>query len=399
MTLPPAIVLGVDTAIGLTVVRELGRHGVPIIAIGKSARAIGRYSRYAHAFHKRPKGAALADWLPDFIGGTGAAVLLAINESDLLALSELPETIAGCRILTPRRAPLDIVLDKTRTLAAAEAVGIDVPPGWQPKAGEDFAARAAALPYPAILKWSDPPAMWARLEAAGIAFEKVEHIADAAALLSALARYDVLGDWPLVQGWCGGHGFGQMLMMAGDKARLVFQHRRLREFPATGGVSTLCASVPLAGHEAQMAKSEVLLAAIGWEGPAMVEYRHDPAAGRYWLMEVNGRFWGSLPLASQAGAEFAWEQYRAAVPQADGPPQRPYRVRRARFAIPDAKRLVRIWRDPKREAAPGQAAPSRWRETLAFGTEYLRPDTGYYVWRWSDPMPLFGDLLGMIRGR
>ena len=36
----------------------------------------------------------------------------------------------------------------------------------------------------------------------------------------------------------------------------------------------------------------------------MVEYRHDPLSGQYWLMEVNGRFWGSLPLATAAGADF-----------------------------------------------------------------------------------------------
>ena len=33
MTLPVAIVLGVDSAIGLTVVRELGRLGVPVVLV------------------------------------------------------------------------------------------------------------------------------------------------------------------------------------------------------------------------------------------------------------------------------------------------------------------------------------------------------------------------------
>ncbi|MCE7798629.1 carboxylate--amine ligase [Sphingobium sufflavum] len=397
MSLPPAIVLGVDSAIGLTVVRELGRHGVPVIAVGKSPRAIGRYSRHAGRFVVRPRDRTLGEWLPDLIRETQAAVLLAISEGDLLALADLPEEMAGCRILTPRAAPLAVVLDKTRTLAAAATVGIDTPPTWQPVAGEDFAARADALPYPAILKWSDPPAIWARLSAAGLAFEKTEFASTPQELLARLARYDALVDWPLVQGWCGGHGFGQMLMMQGGTARLRFQHHRLREFPASGGVSTLCETVPLSLHSEQMAKSEALLATIGWEGPAMVEYRHDPATGRYWLMEINGRFWGSLPLASQAGAEFAWEQYRAAVPQADGPPQPAYRARRARYAIPDTKRLARILRAPQAEVAAGQPAPSRWREALAWGADWLDPRTGYYVWDWSDPRPLAGDLIGIIR--
>ncbi len=396
-SLPPAIVLGVDSAIGLTVVRELGRHGVPVIAVGKSPRAIGRYSRHAGQFVVRPRDCPPGDWLPRLIRDTGAAVLLAISEGDLLALADLPEVVEGCRILTPRAGPLGEVLDKNRTLAAAALVGIDTPPSWQPLAGQDFASRAASLSYPAILKWSDPPAMWARLAAAGLPFEKTEFAASVGELLARLARYDALGEWPLVQGWCGGYGFGQMLMMDGGVARLRFQHRRLREFPASGGVSTLCESVPLSLHAGQMAKSEALLRSIGWQGPAMVEYRHDLATGTYWLMEINGRFWGSLPLASQAGAEFAWEQYRAAVRQADGTPQAPYRQRRARYAIPDTKRLARILRSPTSEAAAGQPAPSRWREALAWGADWLDPRTGYYVWDWSDPRPLAGDLIGIIR--
>ena len=209
MTLPVAIVLGVDSAIGLTVVRELGRLGVPVVAIGRSVKAIGRYSRHTARFVVRPRARDLADWLPKVIRETGAAVLLAISEGDLIALADLPEVIEGCRILTPRADRLAVVLDKTRTLEAAAAVGIAGPPSWQPLTGEDFAAKAATLPYPAILKWSDPPAMWAALDAAGLPFEKIAYATDATDLLAKLVPYDALAVWPLVQGWCGGYGFGR----------------------------------------------------------------------------------------------------------------------------------------------------------------------------------------------
>jgi hypothetical protein len=44
----------------------------------------------------------------------------------------------------------------------------------------------------------------------------------------------------------------------------------------------------------------------------MVEYRVDPQTGSALLMEVNGRFWGSLPLAYYAGADFPYLLYRSA---------------------------------------------------------------------------------------
>jgi len=41
-----------------------------------------------------------------------------------------------------------------------------------------------------------------------------------------------------------------------------------------------------------------------WHGPAMVEFRDEGNGGAPWLMEVNGRFWGSLQLSIAAGRDF-----------------------------------------------------------------------------------------------
>ena len=48
MTTPmlPAIVLGIDTPIGMTVVRDLGMHGVPVYGIGRGPAALGMHSRF-----------------------------------------------------------------------------------------------------------------------------------------------------------------------------------------------------------------------------------------------------------------------------------------------------------------------------------------------------------------
>ena len=189
-------------------------------------------------------------------------------------------------------------------MEAAQRVGLMVPDSWQPDANDDIAARVLTLTYPVAIKWSDPPQITRTLAVAGIALQKVEYADTPSALLAILQRYGALRQYPLVQSYCPGEGLGQMLMMADGKARLRFQHRRLREYPASGGVSTFCESVAIGEHAGQMEQSERLLREIGWEGPAMVEYRYDRTTGDYWLMEINGRFWGSLPLAHQCGAAF-----------------------------------------------------------------------------------------------
>ena len=393
--LPPVILLGIDTPIGLSVVRELGGHGVPVHGIGRSAAAIGAHSRLIAGSSVREPG-LLADWLPVLIRRTGAKALFAISEGDLIELAAMPAQIEGCRILTPRMGPLAIVLDKRETLARARGLGLSVPDSWQPRAGEDFGARAAALTYPVVVKWPDPMAVAVMLERQGLDLVKAEFARDAAALLGLLGRYDSLGVWPIVQGYCPGHGLGQMIHMEAGRATLCFQHRRLHEWPPEGGVSTLCMAEPIGHHQAQMAQSEALLAEIGWDGPAMVEYRHDPAMGRYWLMEINGRFWGSLPLARACGAHFAWESYRRQI-LGEHDEAGPYRASlRARYMIPETRRLIRLLVQRGKIADPF-FRPRPLADLAAWLLGFVDPRMRYYVFSPSDPGPFLADMGSALR--
>jgi predicted ATP-grasp superfamily ATP-dependent carboligase len=390
---PLAIILGVDTPIGLTAIRELGSHGVPVHAVGRSEHAIGRASKWTTSFSVRPTG-PIRDWLPGLIRDTGAGALLAISEDDLIALAALEPEIEGCKILTPRAAPLGIVLDKAATLKRAKAIGIDVPACWQPLSSEDFAAKAPTLSYPLVLKWADPPAILPHLAEHAIDFIKCEQIDGPEALLSALARYRALGTYPLAQSYCPGIGLGQMFHMKDSAATLSFQHRRVHEWPPEGGVSTVCATVPLDQHGDQRAKSEALLASIGWEGPAMVEYRYDLRTGTYWLMEINGRFWGSLPLARHAGAEFAWETYAQAMGIATEPPE--IRERHARYTIPETRRLMRIL-FARRGITDRQFKPTPWRDLISYIGDFIDPGMRYFVWDARDRGPFWADMKGVVR--
>ena len=393
---PPALVLGIDSPIGLTVIRELGEHGVPVHGIGKPD-AIGRASRYCTGFIPRPA-APVVDWLPGLIAASGARALFAVSEHDLVALAKMPTQIQDCLILTPREAPLHTVLDKSRTLAIAATLGIDSPDSWQPEIGEDMAGHAASLCYPAVAKWADPIAVSALLEEHALPTIKAELLPSADAAHAMLARYAPLGRWPLVQDYCAGTGLGQMLFMANGTATLRFQHWRRREWPSGGGISTSCASVPVDRHGAQMQKSEALLRAIGWEGPAMVEYRLDPATGRYWLMEVNGRFWGSLPLAKACGVHFAWEAYRRAVLDDKAPAPSRQRRRRARFVVPDTRRLLQVFHEhDDRLDGVRMPGPGPGREIWNYLVDFLDPLGRYYVLDPRDPGPSIADAGSIIR--
>lgn len=391
-TARPVAVIGPDSPIGLTVVRELGEHGMPVLAISAKADCLARHSRYTTAF-ERIEG-PLAQCLPALCERHRPLAVLAISEHHLVELAQLKGALGGTLVLCPDPEKLEIVLDKRRTLDIAARLGIEVPQGWLPRSEEDRVTRAASLAYPVAIKWADPGEIAPRLESLGLALEKVEYASTSESLLAVLSRYDPLGAYPLVQEWCPGEGLGQMLHMHNGRATLTFQHRRLREWPPTGGVSSFCEAVPPALHAAQMEKSEALLREIGWQGPAMVEYRHDPATGRYRLMEINGRFWGGIPLARHCGAHFAWEQVRCfALGDTAGDTAKPWRNRRARYAIPDAKHLMAVLRD---RALP---LTRRIGFALRFFADFLDPRVRYYVWSWRDPGPMLADLAGIRKRR
>jgi hypothetical protein len=86
-----------------------------------------------------------------------------------------------------------------------------------------------------------------------------------------------------------------------SRVKAAFVHRRLREYPITGGPSTLRESV---SRPEILELGLSLLKALDWFGVAMVEFKMDPRDDTPKLMEVNPRFWGSLQLAISSGVHF-----------------------------------------------------------------------------------------------
>lgn len=389
--LPPIIVLGIDSPIGLTVVRELGQAGIEVHGIARDRRGLGLHSRWLH--HGYLREADLVAQLNRIAEQTGAPFVTCISTGDCLAVRTAADAgqLPNLRPLLPSLDRLELVNDKAAVCEIAAQLGIAVPATWAP----DAAAVAGALPpdlaYPCILKWRDPELVAARLEALGLPMLKSEYAYDADGLAAALRRYAPLGAFPLVQSYARGTGLGQMFVMQGGEARLRFQHRRLHEWPPEGGTSTMCESVSAGENATLLAKSEALLRTIGWEGPAMVEYRYDAASDEAVLMEINGRFWGSLPLAYHAGARFALATYHA-LGLGRPIPDPGYRAGiRCRYMIPETRRLLAVTLHPER-IADRSIRFSRIGAVLSYLTAFLDPRGRYFVWTWSDPRPFFADI-------
>lgn len=107
----------------------------------------------------------------------------------------------------------------------------------------------------------------------------------------------------------GAYGVGALLNF-NSEPRASFVYRRLREYPVSGGPSTLRESVR---NEEIRSLALDILKSLKWTGIAMVEFKVDSRDGRPKLLEINPRFWGSLWLAIRSGVDFPYLLYKMAV--------------------------------------------------------------------------------------
>jgi predicted ATP-grasp superfamily ATP-dependent carboligase len=369
---------------------------VPVIAISHDPHAIGLASKFVS--RKLLVAAARSAETIAAVNGLahecGPCTLLTVSEANLnWLLAHKLEFVDEVKIAAPSAESLAAVLDKQRTLAVAKELGIDIPLTAEPASLEELDRIAAGFPFPAVLKWKDANAIAPLLSRAGIEFVKAEYVEDESALRAIGRRYERIGQWPLIQQYCNGRGLGQFFFMENGVAVRRFQHLRIAEWPPEGGFSSVCDAVPLEQHVALQEQSIALLQALGWQGVAMVEYRFDPVSGRAVLMEINGRFWGSLPLAFHSNAGFALLAHLSAQGLSLPALPPPRADLRCRMVATEIKRLVRILAQPERIADRRfQRRPVH--EVLRFLFDFLRPGRRYYVWWWKDPMPMVRDLLG-----
>ena len=132
-------------------------------------------------------------------------------------------------------------------------------------------------------------------------------------LLAGYTRVHSRYPMPIVQEYIppGGAALGvAVLMNFAAKPKASFAYRRVREYPITGGPSAVRESI---WHPDLQQCAERLLAALGWVGVAMVEFKEHPRDGRPKLLEVNPRFWGSLHHAIVCGVDFPFLLYSLAM--------------------------------------------------------------------------------------
>jgi len=292
-----------DSRAALAITRSLGRKGHRMVVGEKTCPSLASVSRYCMEGWiypdplKRPD-----DFLDDLLRTViekAIDVLLPVTEITTGLVTENARRFSAyCRLPFPDSDAFRRASNKLEVLRLAENLGVPVPSTrvLQEK-GVDY-GNITGISYPVVVK---PHRSRIRTEN-GWRATSVSYASDPGEL-AALLREKGTWEFPvLLQERISGPGIGVFACYQNGKMVSLFGHRRIREKPPSGGVSVLRESVSVS-PQARLS-TEKLLDHLKWHGVAMVEFKMDDRDGIPKLMEINGRFWGSLQLAIDAGVDF-----------------------------------------------------------------------------------------------
>jgi len=293
------LVTEAQTIGSIGVIRSLGAAGYRVHAMSAVPNALGFKSRYCEKGHVQPHAdpAALLPWLDELLADVDPQLIIP-SESFLIAIRSRFD------MLQPL---LPVPFDEERVYRALSKFGLfrhaldwnsleNLPPFrlFDESDALPSVEEIAQLGTPLYLKVD---AVHARQGEPG-AVLKSEEPRDALAKLAMLrTRYRKV----LVQGHVHGVGVGAFLVRWKGTVLARFMHKRIHEVPHTGGASSFRETWH---HQGIMDDATRRLSEMDWDGAGMFEYRWDPSTDRYYLMEFNSRFWGSLHLALFAGVDF-----------------------------------------------------------------------------------------------
>jgi predicted ATP-grasp superfamily ATP-dependent carboligase len=390
------LVLGEETRIILPIIRSLGRKGIAVDAAWCPADAPAMRSRYLRQVVAIPPYSAGSEEWKD-------ALLARLRRMryDLVIPATEPAVFAIDRhrrefdplapIALPDPHALEVVTDKAKTWALAESLGVCVPASLLVASTGDLDSASAFLeryaPTPGVVV--KPCSSVAESAILDKCF--VQTASGAEDTRAQIEKGVASGRRYLLQERVPGTGVGVEVLASEGKVLLAFQHRRLHETSGYG--STYRESCRLS--PVLLSASQRLLAALGYTGVAMVEYRVDFPTGKWALLEVNGRFWGSLPLAAAAGVDFPFALYEMLITGRTTFPSG-YRVGvRARNLLNDLRWFWRwLRRAPGRDAEAIGWAINR-RSALDVLGDLLRMLTfqdHLDSFAHDDPRPLFAEI-------
>ena len=301
---PKILLLDAYSTRTLACVRSFGRRGLPFAVGGHTRWDISLHSRYSRERFVYASPYVSIERFVDDVNTNcerfGADLVLPTSEAAILACDVARDRLRA-DLLGPSRREIELLLNKRSTLELAGSLGVRTPTTRPLDASSlssvsDLQVRLPAVLKPSTSAWIDGD----RIVQAGstVYAYTADDLARKTGKMLARARE------VLLQEFVDGYGIAISGVFANGEPTALFAHRRIRESNPLGGPSAVAVSI--SPTDALRDSALRLMRETRYTGPAMVEYRLGWETGTPYLMEVNARFWGSVPLSMAAGADLPY---------------------------------------------------------------------------------------------
>jgi len=375
----------------LAVARALGRQRIQVLVGAETARNLASASKYCWQSFTYPSpyvdAAGFVSRILDYIKRHNIAVVFPMSDIAMTLIGQHQRELEKYAVVPmPTIDVFNRLSDKYRLMELAAALKVPIPETIFVPNGHVQGVIARIRHFPVVVK----PAR-SVISINGHWKKTGVHYAANAKELSRLYReVDYLRQPSLIQRRIQGQGQGIFVLLSHGNPVVLFAHRRLREKPPSGGVSVFRESIGLPEPATEHALR--LLQHVKWHGVAMVEFKVDAETTIPLLMEVNGRFWGSLQLAVDAGVNFPHLLYQLAAGQRMSPNLNGYRVGiKSRWLLGDVDHLLLRLRKPKADRYLPLDAPSKLNALLDF-CRICQPRMRYEVMQLMDLKPFVYEL-------
>ncbi len=388
-----------NTRAALAITRSLGKAGHQVFVGAETENSLAGSSRYCSSsfVYASPliDAKAAAEQIGRRIRELQAGMLIPVADKTLLpVLLFQAQYFEGVKIPLPALSTVMQASDKFSLFQTAQRLQIPIPKTvFVNPLPSGLVGMENGVEFPVVIK----PARSVFEKNGQLSLAGVAYAYDKKGLLDIIqARQYLRENCFLIQERVLGNGIGYFALLADGKLVAEFSHRRIREKPPCGGVSVYSESIPVRHDVRKYSLS--LLQELGWSGIAMVEFKLDGQTDVPKLMEINGRFWGSLQLAIDAGVDFPnllVDTCSNGTADSTTPAYRPYI--KWRWLLGDLDNLLlRCFSAEQRLLLPPDY-PSRLKTMLNFMLDFGQRKVSYDSLRRKDLRPFLHELVAYVK--
>ena len=390
-----AIILDGEQKSALSAARSLGARGIRVITGSARKTAMTLYSRHTSETFLYPspledKENFVLRMIEMCASRKEKPVLFAFSDATFLPLSRSREKILKvAHFMLPSRESIETAFDKSRTMELARRLDIPIPKTLILKTEADIKKNLHLVRFPAVVK-PRHSVSWKALRGVQGSVIFAQNRSHLGHTVTSIQKET--GELPIIEEYISGEEWGVEIVAKNGEVLQWFAHRRIRSLAPTGGASVVKESMILPPD--LKVHSEKLIKKLVWNGVAMIEFKRDQTRGNQaLLLEINGRFWGSLPLAVRSGIDFPYLYFRLA--QGEGEQVAPQIYTAGvitRHFLGDVKHLLSVFFS--RDAMRAHAFPSRGKALKDFFSP--PPRTHDDVFSLSDPKPFFAEIVDRL---